>query len=156
MALEKEKPKEWCPWKRGKTSCDIRPYRCFDIGDLVEAPVAYPDYLNRYYVLEESQLFLPARIIGVQGDQYLVNFSPAAVAYKWWPNRTDQEISGLNEPDDKQTNFWVNMDRVRPYNSEVGVQPVLGTQSIVPQSWSAFQGAQFTDLRQVDENILWK
>ncbi|PKY38115.1 hypothetical protein RhiirA4_537014 [Rhizophagus irregularis] len=160
--LEKGESKIWCPWTRGVTTSDIRPYRCLHVGDLVEVPVTYPDYLFHYYDLEESQLYLPARIIDVQDDQYLVKFSPAVIAYHWWPGRSSSEFP--REPDAKETvknpfvetQVTVNMDRVRPYAAGISSLPVLGTQSIRPQSWSAFQGIQYTDLQQFDENILWK
>ncbi|CAG8603071.1 9749_t:CDS:2 [Ambispora gerdemannii] len=159
--LKKGNSKSWCPWTRGVSNSDIRPYRCLHVGDLVEAPVVYPDYRFHYYGLEESQLYLPARIIDVQGDQYLVKFSPAVIAYKWWPGPNDKEFP--REPNANETvknpfvgvQVMVSMDRVRPYVG-AGPHPVLGTQSIRPQSYSAFQGAQFTDQQRIDENILWK
>ncbi|KAL5113147.1 hypothetical protein ACEQ8H_008989 [Pleosporales sp. CAS-2024a] len=49
--------------------CDVRPYRCFHVGDTVEAPVMYPDFRFHYHVTDNSQLYLPARIVDVQGDQ---------------------------------------------------------------------------------------
>jgi hypothetical protein len=142
------------------SNVEVRPYRCFHVGDLVEVPVIYPDYLFRYYSLEESQLYLPARIIDVQGDHYLVKFNPDVIAYNWWPGRTSGEFP--REPGAKETvknpfigiQVKVSMDRVRPYVA--GPCPVLGTQSIRPHSWSAFQGIQFTDLQQIEENVLWK
>ena len=160
LSLKKSDSKIWCPWTLKKSNSDVRPYRCLHVGDLVEAPVTYPDYRFHYYSIDESQLFLPARIIDVQGDHYLVKFSPAVIAYDWWPGRTSSEFP--REPGTKETvknpfvdtQVTVSMDRVRPYAA--GVSPVLGTQSIRSQSWSAFQGIQFTDLQQFDENILWK
>ncbi|RIA98449.1 hypothetical protein C1645_798354 [Glomus cerebriforme] len=162
-ALEKNDRRNWCPWTREITSLDIRPYRCLHIGDLIEAPVVYPDYRFHYYGLEESQLYLPARIIDIQGDQYLVKFSPNVIAYSWWPGRTSTS-EFPREPNAKETiknpfidtQVTVNMDLVRPYAAGVGTYPVLGTQSMRPQSWSAFQGIQFADLQQIDENILWE
>ncbi|CAI2177195.1 17280_t:CDS:2 [Funneliformis geosporum] len=161
--LEQEKSPEklWCPWSKGITSWDIRPYRCLHVGDLVEAPVTYPDYLFRYHGLEESQLYLPARIMDVQDDQYLIKFSPAVSAYAWWPGRTSSD-EFPREPGSKETvknpfdgiQVIMSMDRVRPY--AVDPNPVLGTQSIRPHSWSAFQGVQFADLQQIDDDILWK
>ncbi|GET02359.1 hypothetical protein RCL_jg21986.t1 [Rhizophagus clarus] len=160
--LEKGESKIWCPWAQGISNSDIRPYRCLHVGDLVEVPVIYPDYLFHYYDLEESQLYLPARIIDVQDDQYLVKFSPAVIAYKWWPGRSSGEFP--RKPGAKETvknpfvetQVTVSMDRVRPYAAGMSSHPVLGTQSIRPQSWSAFQGIQYTDLQQFDENVLWK
>ncbi|KAI6573808.1 hypothetical protein MCOR09_002648 [Pyricularia oryzae] len=34
----------WRPWRRNLRAYDVRPYRCFHIGDSVEAPVMYPDF----------------------------------------------------------------------------------------------------------------
>nr|CAG8515458.1 8332_t:CDS:2 [Entrophospora candida]CAG8516983.1 4694_t:CDS:2 [Entrophospora candida] len=144
------------------SNLEVRPYRCLHIGDHVEAPVIYPDYLYNYHSLEESQLYLPARIMDVQGDQYLVKFSPAAMAYHWWPGRAsvnEEFPRGLNSKETvknlfDKTQVLVSMDRVRPY-ARGGSYPVLGTQSIRPKSWSAFQKIQFEDLQQI-ENILWK
>ncbi|CAH1760070.1 5884_t:CDS:2 [Entrophospora sp. SA101] len=152
----------WCPWASGVSNLEVRPYRCLHIGDHVEAPVIYPDYLYNYHSLEESQLYLPARIMDVQGDQYLVKFSPAAMAYHWWPGRApinEEFPRGLNSKETvknlfDKTQVLVSMDRVRPY-ARGGSYPVLGTQSIRPKSWSAFQKVQFEDLQQI-ENILWK
>ncbi|CAG8546388.1 13189_t:CDS:2 [Ambispora leptoticha] len=156
---EKTNSRNWCPWKRGVTNLEIRPYRCLHIGDLVEAPVVYPDYLFRYYGLEESQLYLPARIIDVQGDQYRVKFNPTVVAYAWWPNDNEYPRGPNSKETVKNpivdTEVMVSMDRVRPYVAG-GSHPVLGPQSIIPQSWSVFQGAQFRDVQQVEEKILWK
>ncbi|CAI2167855.1 8298_t:CDS:2 [Funneliformis geosporum] len=161
-AQQKNPARCWCPWTEGISSSDIRPYRCLHVGDLVEAPVIYQDYLFRYYCLEESQLYLPARIIDVQDDQYLVKFSPAVSAYAWWPGNTSSDNEFPRELGSKETvknpfdgiQVTMSMDRVRPYIA--GPHPVLDTQSIRPHSWSAFQGVQFTDLQQIDENILWK
>ncbi|CAG8699714.1 13850_t:CDS:2, partial [Funneliformis mosseae] len=158
---KKNPDKSWCPWTEGKTSWDIRPYRCLHVGDLVEAPVTYPDYLFRYHGLEESQLYLPARIIDVQDDQYIIKFSPAVSAYAWWPGRASSD-EFPREPGSKETvknpfdgiQVTMNMDWVRPYSA--GPNPVFGTQSIRPHSWSAFQGVQFTDLQQIDDDVLWK
>ncbi|CAG8516557.1 17805_t:CDS:2 [Racocetra fulgida] len=153
--LERGEKRSWCPWKddnnEGVTKWDIRPYRCLHVGDLVEAPV-------------DSQLYLPARIIEVEGDQYLVEFSPAFIAYSWWPGRSSNPDKFPREPEAKETvknpffnetQVWVNMDRVRPYCG-ADPHPVLGISSMRPHSWSVFQGIQFTDLQQFSEKILWK
>ncbi|CAG8698988.1 4269_t:CDS:2, partial [Scutellospora calospora] len=66
ITAEKGERRNWCPWKDGITKWDIRPYRCLHVGDLVEAPVVYPDYNYCYHSLEESQLYLTARIIEVE------------------------------------------------------------------------------------------
>jgi len=163
-ALKKNNSRNWCPWKRGVSNSDIRPYRCLHVGDLVEVPVIYPDYRFHYYDLEESQLYLQARIIEVKDDQYVVEFSPSVIAYNWWPGRTSRDNEFPREPGAKETvknlfngtQVTVSMDRVRPHAAGSGPHPVLGIQSIRPQNWSAFQGVQFTDLQQIDENILWK
>ncbi|CAG8548649.1 12138_t:CDS:2 [Racocetra persica] len=165
--LERGEKRSWCPWKddndEGVTKWDIRPYRCLHVGDLVEAPVVYPDYKYRYHSLEDSQLYLPARIIEVEGDQYLVEFSPAFIAYKWWPGRSSNPDKFPREPEAKETvknpffnktQVWVNMDRVRPCGADP--HPVLSISSMRPHSWSVFQGIQFTDLQQLSEKILWR
>jgi hypothetical protein len=33
----------WRPWRRNIIRYDVRPYRCFHVGDTIEAPVMYPD-----------------------------------------------------------------------------------------------------------------
>ncbi|CAG8815183.1 20106_t:CDS:1, partial [Racocetra fulgida] len=106
-------------------------------------PVVYPDYDYRYYSLEESQLYLPARIIDVEGDQYHVEFSPAVIAYAWWPGRSPKSFKfprkrGTQETVDnpfEKTKVWINMDLVRPYFG-TDPHPVLGTSSMRPHSWS--------------------
>ncbi|KAF0430333.1 hypothetical protein F8M41_005537 [Gigaspora margarita] len=163
IGLEKGEKRTWCPWKEEKSTWDIRPYRCLHIGDLVEAPVVYPDYNYCYHSLEVSQLYLPARIIEVEGDRYRVEFSPAVIAYKWWPGRSSNpgkfpRKRGAKETVEnpfKGTKVWVSMDRVRPYFG-ADPHPVLGISSMRPHSWSAFQGIQFKDLQQFSEDILWK
>ncbi|PHH74477.1 hypothetical protein CDD80_3057 [Ophiocordyceps camponoti-rufipedis] len=75
------------PIKINTTSHHVRPYRCLHVGDLVDAPVMYPDFRLHYHDIADSQLHLPARIIDVQGDQYVVEFSPALSAHEWWPGR---------------------------------------------------------------------
>ncbi|KAK0767246.1 hypothetical protein N5P37_000980, partial [Trichoderma harzianum] len=77
----------WRPWRRNIIKYDIRPYRCFHIGDTIEAPVMYPDFRFHYHVTDNSQLYFPARIVDVQGDQYVVEFSPALSVHGWWPGR---------------------------------------------------------------------
>ncbi|CAG8711418.1 178_t:CDS:2, partial [Cetraspora pellucida] len=165
--LEKGENRSWCPWKdddgKGITKWDIRPYRCLHVGDLVEVPVVYPDYKYCYYSLEDSQLYLPARIIEVEGEQYLVEFNPAVIAYTWWPGRSSNPNKFPRKPGVKETvnnpfdgtRVLVNMDRVRPYCG-ADSHPVLGISSMRPHSWSVFQGIQFTDLQQFSEDILWK
>ncbi|GAB0146370.1 hypothetical protein EsHS_00006775 [Epichloe bromicola] len=77
----------WRPWRRDITRYDVRPYRCFHIGDTIEAPVMYPDFRFHYHVIEKSQLYLPARIVDVQGDRYVIEFRPQFSVHRWWPGR---------------------------------------------------------------------
>nr|CAD11376.1 hypothetical protein [Neurospora crassa] len=77
----------WRPWRRNMQRYDVRPYRCFHIGDTVEAPVMYPDFRYHYHVTDNSELYLPARIVDVQSDQYVIEFSPALSVHSWWPGR---------------------------------------------------------------------
>ncbi|KAJ2905713.1 hypothetical protein MKZ38_004580 [Zalerion maritima] len=56
--LGKGKRRLWRPWRRNITQYDVRPYRCFHIGDSVEAPVMYPDFRFHYHVTDNSQLYL--------------------------------------------------------------------------------------------------
>ncbi|CAG8587401.1 17164_t:CDS:2, partial [Dentiscutata heterogama] len=163
IGLEKGNKRTWCPWEEEINTWDIRPYRCLHIGDLVEAPVVYPDYNYCYHSLEESQLYLLARIIEVEEDRYLVEFNPAVIAYKWWPGRSSNPDKFPRKRGDKETvenrfrgtKVWVSMDRVRPYLG-ADPHPVLGISSMRPHSWSAFQGVQFADLQQFSEDFLWK
>ncbi|OAA53708.1 hypothetical protein ISF_08647 [Cordyceps fumosorosea ARSEF 2679] len=155
----------WCPWKRDIARYDVRPYRCLHIGDSIEAPVMYPDYLLRYHRMEESQLYIPARIAEVHGDQYLVEFSPAICAHKWWPGRLPcgalVELLPGSPPGDAVENPYdanrvmMHADLVRPLSSGGGARPVLGAQSAQPAGWNSFQGVQLRNLEDLLEQSLW-
>ncbi|UKZ74035.1 hypothetical protein TrVFT333_001689 [Trichoderma virens FT-333] len=114
----------WRPWGRSIIKYDIRPYRCFHIGDTIEAPVMYPDFRFHYHVTDNSQLYFPARIVDVQGDQYVVEFSPALSVHGWWPGRMPkgEQVdlmpgSGIKVENPFDFNrVTLNMDRVRPFS----------------------------------------
>ncbi|KUJ18885.1 uncharacterized protein LY89DRAFT_643409 [Mollisia scopiformis] len=151
----------WRPWRRNTNRYDVRPYRCFHIGDTTEAPVMYPDFRFHYHVTDNSQLYLPARIVDVQGDQYVIEFSPAFSVHSWWPGRMPQgeQIDLVPGSDIKMENPFdfnrvtVAMDRVRPFIA--GPRPVLGVQSAMPSGWSSFQGIHLCDLEDLLEGSLW-
>ncbi|KAM5489909.1 hypothetical protein MaudMau93_002771 [Microsporum audouinii] len=152
----------WRPWRRNMTSYNIRPYRCLHVGDFVDAPVMYPDFRLHYHDISDAQLYLPARIIEVQGDQYVVEFSAALLAHEWWPGRlpkgTPIEVvpkSGVTiaNPHDF-SRLTVSMDLVRPLS--VGPRPVLGIQSAKPARWSSFQGVRLGNLEDLLEQSLWE
>ncbi|KAK4148149.1 uncharacterized protein C8A04DRAFT_33653 [Dichotomopilus funicola] len=151
----------WQPWRRDLQRYDVRPYRCFHIGDSIEAPVMYPDFRYRYHLPDTSELYLPARIVDVQGDQYVVEFSPALSVHGWWPGRIPrgEEIelfpgSGVRVRNPVDLNrVSVGMDRVRPLS--VGPRPVLGVQSAKPAGWSSFQGVRLGNLEELMERGLW-
>jgi hypothetical protein len=151
----------WAPWRRDIISYDVRPYRCFHIGDTIEAPVMYPDFRFHYHVTNSSQLYLPARIVDVQGDQYLIEFSPAFSVHRWWPGRMPQgeQVNLVPGSDIKIENPFdfnrvtVAMDRVRPFIA--GPRPALGVQSAKPSGWSSFQGIHLCELEDLMEKSLW-
>ncbi|PHH87963.1 hypothetical protein CDD83_8164 [Cordyceps sp. RAO-2017] len=151
----------WQPWRRNTTRYDVRPYRCLHVGDSVDAPVMYPDFRLHYHDIADSQLFLPARIIDVQGDHYVVEFSPALSAHEWWPGRqpkgTPIEVipkSGVTVKNPHDFNrLTVSMDLVRPLS--LGPAPVLGIQSTKPAGWSSFQGVRLGNLEDLLEKSLW-
>ncbi|KAM3547738.1 hypothetical protein ARSEF4850_009834 [Beauveria asiatica] len=151
----------WRPWKRDITKYDVRPFRCLHIGDSIDAPVMYPDFRFHYHTAENSQLYLPARIVDVQGDQYVVEFSPAVSAYAWWPGRLEKGTaielipgSGVYAGNPYQVNrATLAMNLVRPLST--GPRPVLGMQSGKPPSWSSFQGVQLGNLEELLEESLW-
>lgn len=128
----------WRPWKRDNTKYDVRPFRCLHIGDSINAPVMYPDFRFRYHTAEISQLYLPARIVDVQGDQYVVEFSPAVCTCAWWPGRLEKGTSielipgsvihADNPYELSRTTLAMNL--VRPLST--GPRPVLGKQSGKP------------------------
>ncbi|PKK42611.1 hypothetical protein CI102_14855 [Trichoderma harzianum] len=151
----------WRPWQRNIIKYDIRPYRCFHIGDTIEAPVMYPDFRFHYHVTDNSQLYFPARIIDVQGDQYVVEFSPALSVHGWWPGRMPKGKqvdlvpgSGIKVENPFDSNrVTLSMDRVRPFSG--GPRPVLGVQSAKPSGWSSFQGVHLSNLEHLLERSLW-
>ncbi|KAH7630361.1 hypothetical protein B0T09DRAFT_321650 [Sordaria sp. MPI-SDFR-AT-0083] len=151
----------WRPWRRNIQRYDVRPYRCFHIGDSIEAPVMYPDFRYHYHVTENSELYLPARIVDVQGDQYVVEFSPALSVHRWWPGRIPKGAqvdlvpgSGIKAENPIDFNrVTVGMDRVRPFSA--GPRPVLGVQSAKPSGWSSFQGVHLCNLEDLLERSLW-
>lgn len=151
----------WRPWRRDIMKYDIRPYRCFHIGDTIEAPVMYPDFRFNYHVTDNSQLYFPARIIDVQDDQYVVEFSPALSVHRWWPGRMPKGeqvdlVPGSGIKVDNPFDFnrvTLSMDRVRPFSG--GPRPVLGVQSAKPPGWSSFQGVRLSNLEHLLERSLW-
>ncbi|KAM3520592.1 hypothetical protein NHJ13051_006753 [Beauveria bassiana] len=151
----------WRPWKRDITKYDVRPFRCLHIGDSIDAPVMYPDFRFHYHTAENSQLYLPARIVDVKGDQYVVEFSPAVSAYAWWPGRLEKGTaielipgSGVYADNPYEVNrATLAMNLVRPLSN--GPRPVLGMQSGKPPSWSSFQGVQLGNLEELLEESLW-
>ena len=159
--LGKGNRRPWRPWRKGVRHCSVRPYRRFHIGDLIEAPVMYPDFRYHYHVVDDSQLYLPARIVTVQGDQYTIEFSPDSMTYEWWPGRIakGEDIELIPASGDKiQNPFDINrvtlsMDLVRPYIA--GPRPVLGLQSFKPKGWDTFQGVNLRKLEKLMEQSLW-
>ncbi|CAG9973398.1 unnamed protein product [Clonostachys byssicola] len=160
-ALGKGTRRLWRPWKRDMTKHDVRPFRCLHIGDSINAPVMYPDFRFHYHTAETSQLYLPARIVDVQGDQYVVEFSPAVCAYAWWPGRLEKGTSielipgsGIHADNPYELNrTTLAMNLVRPLST--GPRPVLGMQSGKPPGWSSFQGIQLGRLEELLEQSLW-
>ena len=151
----------WRQWRRDIRRYDVRPYRCFHIGDFIEAPVMYPDFRYHYHAVDKSELYLPARIVDVQGDQYVVEFSPALSAHEWWPGRMAQGqqidlVPGSGVKVENPFDFnrvTLGMDRVRPFSA--GPRPVLGVQSVKPSVWSSFQGVRLSNLEDLLEQSLW-
>ncbi|KAI0143817.1 hypothetical protein GGR57DRAFT_518126 [Xylariaceae sp. FL1272] len=152
----------WRSWRDNECRFHtVRPYQCLYIGDFVEAPVMYPDYRFHYHSIENSRLFLPARIIDVNNDQYTLEFSPAFTVYAWWPGRipSGQPIelvpgSGIKIDNPYDSNrVTLSMDKVRPYNP--GPRPVLGVQSAKPLGWSLFQGVHLHNLESLMERSIW-
>jgi hypothetical protein len=161
MKLGKGIRRLWRPWRKNIQRYDVRPYNCFHIGDSIEAPVMYPDFRFHYHVIDKSQLYLPARIVDVQGDQYVVEFNPALSVHGWWPGRMGkgQQVDLMPGSRDKVENpfdfnsVMVAMDRVRPFSG--GPRPVLGVQSAKPHGWNSFQGVQLSNLESLLERSLW-
>jgi hypothetical protein len=151
----------WRPWRKSVRRYDVRPYRCFHIGDSVEAPVMYPDFRYHYHSTDKSQLYLPARIVDVQGDQYVIEFSPALSVHGWWPGRMPKGeqvdlVPGSGVMVENPFDFnrlTIDMDRVRPFSA--GPQPVLGVPSVKPSGWSSFQGVHLRHLEDLLERSLW-
>jgi hypothetical protein len=121
----------------------------------------YPDFRFHYHDINNSQLYLPARIVDVQGDQYVIEFSPAFSVHSWWPGRIPQgeEVDLGPGSDIKLKNPFdfnrvaVAMDLVRP--SIDGPRPTLGVQSAKPSAWSSFQGIHLCELEDLLERSLW-
>ncbi|EGZ70965.1 hypothetical protein NEUTE2DRAFT_159242 [Neurospora tetrasperma FGSC 2509] len=132
----------WRPWRRNIQRYDVRPYRCFHIGDTVEAPVMYPDFRYHYHVTDNSEL-------------------PALSVHSWWLGRIPkgEQIdlvpgSGIKVENPFDFNrVTVGMDRVRPFSP--GPRPVLGIQSAKPAGWSSFQGVRLCNLEDLLERSLW-
>lgn len=112
----------------------------------------YPDFRFHYHVTDDSQLYFLAQIINVQGDQYVVEFSPALSVHGWWPGRMSkgEQVDlgpGLGIKVENPFDFnrvTLSMDRVRPFSG--GPRPVLGVQSAKPSGWSSFQGVHLSNL----------
>lgn len=162
IKLGKGSRRLWRPWRRNVQRYDVRPYRCFHIGDSIEAPVMYPDFRFHYHTTDTSHLYLPARIVDVQGDKYVIRFSPALSAHGWWPGRMPKGqpidlVPGLGIRVENPFDFdrvTVDMDWVRPFSA--GPRPVLGVQSIKPSGWSLFQGVHLGNLEDLLERSLWR
>ncbi|KAI1288679.1 hypothetical protein F5Y03DRAFT_404548 [Xylaria venustula] len=159
--LGKGRRRLWRPWRRNIIKYNVRPYRCFHIGDSVEAPVMYPDFRSHYHVTDNSQLYLPARIVEVQGDQYMIEFSPSLTVHGWWPGRKPQGTQvdiapGSSIKVENPYDFnrvMLGMDLVRPLST--GPRPALGVQSARPSGWSSFQGVHISSLEDLLERSLW-
>ncbi|PVH69867.1 hypothetical protein DL98DRAFT_661456 [Cadophora sp. DSE1049] len=151
----------WRPWRRNMIRYDVRPYRCLHVGDTIEAPVMYPDFRFHYHVTDNSQLYLPARIVDVQGDQYVIEFSPELSVHGWWPGRIPKGqninlVPGSGVMVENPFDFnrvTLGMDLVRPFIA--GPRPVLGVQSAKPFGWSSFQGVHLCELDDLLEDSLW-
>lgn len=151
----------WRPWRRNMIRYDVRPYRRLHVGDTIEAPVMYPDFRFHYHVTDKSQLYLPARIVDVQGDQYVIEFSPELSVHGWWPGRMPKGknidlVPGSGVIVENPFDFnrvTLGMDRVRPFIA--GPRPVLGVQSAKPFGWSSFQGVHLCELDDLLEDSLW-
>ena len=151
----------WRPWRRNITRYDVRPYRCLHIGDSIEAPVMYPDFRLHYHTINDSQLYLPARIAGIHTDQLVIEFSPALSAHKWWPGRVAKGTlvelvpgSGIKVENPYDFNrVTLDMDLVRPLST--GPRPALGVQSAKPAGWSSFQGVRLSNLEDLLEQSIW-
>ncbi|TLD22370.1 hypothetical protein PspLS_07768 [Pyricularia sp. CBS 133598] len=99
-----------------------------------------PGFPIHYHITDDSQLYFTTRIVNVQGDQYVVQFSPALSVHGWWPGRIPKgeqvEIvpgSGIMVENPFGFNrVTLSMDRVSPL--AVGPRPALGVQSVKP-SW---------------------
>lgn len=162
IKLGKGSRRLWRPWRRNVQRYDVRPYRCFHTGDSIEAPVMYPDFRFHYHTTDTSHLYLPARIVDVQGDKYVIRFSPALSAHGWWPGRMPKGqpidlVPGLGIRVENPFDFdrvTVDMDWVRPFSA--GPRPVLGVQSIKPSGWSLFQGVHLGNLEDLLERSLWR
>lgn len=121
----------------------------------------YPDFRYHFHVIEHSQLYLPARIVDVQGDQYVIEFSPEFSVHTWWPGRVPygeeiELVPGSNIKIENPFDFvrvTVAMDSVRPFIA--GSRPVLGMQSTKPAGWSSFQGIHLCELEDLLEKSLW-
>lgn len=122
----------------------------------------YPDFRFHYHDISDSQLYLPARIVDVQGDQYLIEFSPAFSVHSWWPGRIPrgEEVDlrpgsdiKVKNPFDLNNRVAVAMDLVRPFIE--GPRPSLGIQSAKPPGWSSFQGIHLGELEDLLERSLW-
>ncbi|KAK5629071.1 hypothetical protein RRF57_004786 [Xylaria bambusicola] len=159
--LGKGRRRLWRPWRRNIMKYNVRPYRCFHIGDSVEAPVMYPDFRFHYHITDDSQLYLPARIVDVQGDQYVIEFSPLLTVHGWWPGRMSQGkqvdiVPGSGVKVENPFDFnrvTLGMDLVRPFS--MGSRPALGVQSARPSGWSSFQGVHLSSLEDLLEESLW-
>ena len=152
----------WRPWRRNLQRYDVRPYRRLHIGDIIEAPVMYPDFRLHYHTTDTSHLYLPARIVDVQGDKYVIRFSAALSAHEWWPGRMPKGqridlVPGSGAWVENPFDFdrvMVDMDCVRPFST--GSRPVLGVQSFKPSGWSSLQGVYLGNLEDLLERNLWK
>lgn len=121
----------------------------------------YPDIRFHYHDINDSQLYLPARIVDVHGDQYVIDFSPAVLAYNWWPGRLPHGDEVYLKPGSDATlknpfdfnRVAVAMDLVRPFIE--GPRPALGIQSAKPSGWNSFQGIHLCELDDLLERSLW-
>jgi hypothetical protein len=121
----------------------------------------FPDFRYHYHVTDNSELYLPARIVDVQGDQYVIEFSPALSVHEWWPGRMPKGkpidlVPGSGVKVENPFDFnrvTLGMDRVRPFSA--GPRPVLGVQSAKPSGWSSFQGVRLCNLEDLLERSLW-
>ncbi|KAI8896588.1 hypothetical protein BC833DRAFT_650286 [Globomyces pollinis-pini] len=126
------------------TTLKVRPYKCLDIGDTVEAPLSWEAYNNKEFGITDSQVMTLARIVDVQGDKFGIRY-----------------IGDASHFNTSHSPYFIEMSRIRPASMSQrfhmdGQCSIPESQVSRPEYWQIFKdkSTEKEDFANVDEKIV--